>query len=126
MPTDTNPNPRGENDLTNSQHNMHHPPDDDTLYTLGLALLELLDREIAIELEQGDNPSGLVLQGTLLRAFDAPPGTTTPSINLMIGAHSISIRPGPIHRIAYRHKPHLDSIHIHFHDNYSLHIKSIP
>lgn len=108
---------------------MQDLPADDDLYALSLALLELLDHEIAVELEQGDNPAALILQGTLLRAFDTPSNTTTPSISLMIGAHSISIRLAQIRRIVYRHKtrPHrrLTSIHILLHDDYSLHIKSI-
>lgn len=108
---------------------MHDPPPNDGLFALSLALLELIDREVAIELEQGDNPCALILRGTLLRAFDTPSTTAAPSISLMIGAHSITLRLGSIRRIAYRHKtlplPRLRSIHIHLDDNYSLHIKSL-
>ena len=90
--------------MPNSQDAIHDLPPDNGLFALSLALLELIDREVAIELEQGDNPCALVLQGTLLRAFDTPSTTATPSISLMTGAHSITIRLGPIRRIAYRHK----------------------
>jgi hypothetical protein len=97
---------------------------DDLLYELGLALLELIDRPIDLELSQNRHANGLVLNGTLLRAFDSP---AQADISLMIGSHTISIRPATLANIfitrAEPHKGPLQSIHILFTDNFFLHIK---
>ncbi len=100
---------------------------DDLLYQLAVALLELIDKPIDIELEQTGSPHGLVLNGTLLRAFDTP-ASAAPSLSVMIGAHITTIRIAPIHRIAIQRtndKPNpLHSIHLLLTDGFSLHIKS--
>lgn len=97
---------------------------DDLFFELGLALLELIDKPIDLELEQPTRAEGLVLNGTLLRAFDTP---AQADLSLSIGAHTISIRPSHLKTIAITRAdtPHhqIQSLHLLFTDNFSLHIK---
>lgn len=101
-----------------------HENQDDLLYELGLALLELLDRPIDLELEQTGAPQGLILTGTLLRAFDTP---AQASLSITIGAHTISIRPSPIKKLLIQRNNQnthqIQSVHLLFTDGFSLHIK---
>jgi hypothetical protein len=101
-----------------------HESQDDLFYELGLALLELLDRPIDLELEQTGAPDGLVLTGTLLRAFDTP---AQASLSITIGAHTISIRPTPIKQLQIKrnnlNRHQIQSIHLLLTDGFSLHIK---
>ena len=97
---------------------------DDLFFELGLALLELIDQPIDLELEQPYQNQGLVLNGTLLRAFDTP---AQADLSLTIGSHTISIRPSHLKTIAItrNNNPHhqIQSLHLLFTDNFSLHIK---
>jgi len=103
-------------------------PNDELLYNLGLALLELNGSKIAIELEHPPNPAALVLHGTLLRAFDSPCSTKNPTMTLMIGAASITIRTTTIKQAQYQYtKPNqktLKAIRLSLNDSYVLHIQT--
>ncbi len=102
-------------------------PPHDPLLTLGLALLELIDCPIAIELEQPNNPAALALHGILLRAFDDFGSPTNPTMTLMIGAHSTTIRLAQIRQTQYHRDPtdhhKLLAIRLLLSDEYTLHIK---
>jgi hypothetical protein len=97
---------------------------DDLFFELGLALLELIDKPVDIELEQPTRAAGLVLNGTLIRAFDTP---AQADLSLAIGSHTISIRPSHLKTIAITRnnnpKHQIQSLHLLFTDNFSLHIK---
>jgi hypothetical protein len=93
-------------------------------YRLGLALLQLLEKRVDIELQRAGAPNGLVLDGTLLRAFDTP---NQPSLTLMIGAHTIAIRPSRIKRIAIdKSTDHLQAVHLLLPDDFQLHLAPHP
>lgn len=97
---------------------------DDLFYQLGLALLELLDKPIDLELSRHKSTNGLILNGTLLRAFDTP---AQASLSLTIGAHTISIRPSTLktlHITRSKQQPsQIQSLHLLFTDQYTIHIK---
>ncbi len=99
----------------------------DPYYNLGLALLELLNKPVLLELEHPDSPAALALHGTLLRAFDPPTTTAPPALTLMIGAHSVNIRLGAIKQTAYKRAPtqppRLLAVHLLLTDGHALHIK---
>jgi len=101
---------------------------DNPLYTLGLALLELIDHPVLLTLQHPDHNNHLHLQGTLIKAFDPPTPTAPPSVTLMLGAHSTTIRLASLQTAQYQKspppKPHLIAIHILLHDHYALHIRA--
>jgi hypothetical protein len=103
---------------------------DDILYQLAIALLELLDQPVELELGQAGTRAGLILNGILFRAFDQPNQTTAPSLTIAIGAQSITIRTSSIKRIAIRrsanHKNRPQNIHALLSDGFALHIKPQP
>jgi hypothetical protein len=100
------------------------------IHQLALALLELIDQPILLELEHRNRTSSLALTGTLLRAFDDPLPTIAPTLTIMIGAHSISLRLTTIQQATIHHAPlppnRVRSVHLLLHDGYSLHIKPDP
>jgi hypothetical protein len=100
---------------------------DHLFFQLGLALLELIDKPIDLEIEQAHNASGLVLNGNLIRAFDTP---AQADLSLAIGAHTISIRPSTLKAIAVNRTNNqtgqIQSVHLLFTDNFSLHLKPTP
>ncbi len=104
----------------------------DLSYQLALALLELIEKPIDIELEQPGHHEGLALHGTLLRAFDTPVAhSAPPSLSVMIGAQTLTIRLAPIEKIAVRRPKstlsnRLRSIHILLTDGFTLHINAQP
>src|SRR6476646_11326904 len=97
---------------------------DDLFFQLGLALLELIDKPIDLELERPDSTAGLILNGTLLRAFDTP---AQADLSLTIGAHTISIRPSNLKAITINRTNNqtsqIQSLHLLFTDNFFLHVK---
>ena len=99
---------------------------DDLFYELGLALLELIDKPIDLELSRPRSTTGLVLTGTLLRAFDTP---AQASLSITISAHTISIRPSnlkDIHITRDKQQPsQIQSLHLTFTDQFTIHIKPI-
>jgi hypothetical protein len=101
-----------------------NPPPEDPLYQLGLALLEVIDKPVTLELEHPRHLAALTLQGILIRAFDTP---ITPSVSLMIGSQTLTLRLSKIKQTHIardtkgRHQ--LEAIHLLLNDNYALHIK---
>jgi hypothetical protein len=97
---------------------------DNLFYQLGLALLELIDQPLDVELEHPANPAGLVLNGTLLRAFDTP---AQADLSIAIGAHTIVIRPSHLKAISInrtpKHPHQIQSVHLLLTDHFHLHIK---
>lgn len=83
-------------------------PEDDceaVLHELALALLELIGREVDIELDGADSAPALAASGTLLRAFEPPFPTSSPTLSLMIGPNCIGIRLAGIERVVCRREP---------------------
>lgn len=97
---------------------------DHLFFQLGLALLELLDQPLDIELEHPTNTAGLILNGTLLRAFDTP---AQADLSITIGAHTITIRPSHLKAISINrttdHANQIQSVHLLLTDHFHLHIK---
>lgn len=97
---------------------------DHLFFQLGLALLELLDRPLDVELEHPTSTAGLVLNGTLLRAFDTP---AQADLSIAIGAHTISIRPSHLKAISINRSTgppsQIQSVHLLLTDHFHLHIK---
>jgi hypothetical protein len=97
---------------------------DDLFFQLGLALLELLDRPLDLELEHPTCTAGLVLNGTLLRAFDSP---AQADLSITIGAHTITIRPSCLKAISINRDTSfgnpIQSLHLLLADNFFLHVK---
>lgn len=110
--------------------NPKHQPHSPDLHAIALALLELLDRPVSLELEQGDRPAALALSGTLLRAFDDPLPATATALTIMVGAHAVSLRLATIQRALVQRATappaKLRGIHLLLDDGYALHIKALP
>lgn len=108
---------------------LDHDNELDLLYELGLALIELLDRPITVELERAAAAHALALEGVLLRAFDGTARAHLPTLTIMIGGHCVKLRLGTIkqtHLERDRKRPGapLQSAHILLSDGYALHIKA--
>ena len=97
---------------------------DDLFYHLGVALLELIEKPIDIELQRAQGPSALVLNGILLRAFDTP---AQPSLAIAIGAHTIAIRPSSLLSLLINRNPKnphvIESIQMLLNDGFTIHLK---
>jgi len=106
-----------------------HPqtPPNDPLYPFALALLELIEKPVLVELEHHHRNPSLAVAGTLIRAFDPPNPTAPPSITIMIGAHTTTIRLAPVRRAHCQKSPpprrRVLALHALLTDGYALHIK---